>query len=119
MSHSAVEITLLGRPYSIACPPGQEASLKTVAEELEKRLLALRGRNNNMSREEMAVVAALNIGYELLQEKIQNQNYIKQMDERISLLQSTLEDALVERRYEKEYTAKQEDSCQLVGDDSK
>ena len=35
MSNSAVEITLLGRTYSIACPKGQEDALRIVAQGVE------------------------------------------------------------------------------------
>ncbi|GIU31896.1 cell division protein ZapA [Shewanella schlegeliana] len=97
MSSKAIDITLLGRTYSIACPQGQEAALRHVASNLEKQLSSLKTRTNNISREEIAIMAALNIGYELLEEQQKNQDYIRQMDTKIGLLQSTLEDALVER----------------------
>ncbi|ABV38283.1 protein of unknown function DUF710 [Shewanella sediminis HAW-EB3] len=97
MSSHAIEISLLGRTYSIACPPGQEGALQHVAQNLEQQLSSLKTRTNNLSREEIAIMAALNIGYELLEEQQKNQDYIKQMDDKIGLLQSTLENALVER----------------------
>lgn len=97
MSNSAVEITLLGRTYSIACPAGQEDDLRVVAQGVEQQLTSVKNRTNSLSREEIAIMAALNIGHELYQEKQKNKNYMKQMDDRINLLQSTLENALVER----------------------
>ncbi|GIU05238.1 MULTISPECIES: cell division protein ZapA [unclassified Shewanella] len=97
MSSKAIEITLMGRTYSIACPEGRETALRHVANNLEKQLTSLKARTNNISREEIAIMAALNTGYELLEEQQKNQDYIKQMDNKIGLLQSTLEDALVER----------------------
>ncbi len=97
MSSHAIEISLLGRTYSIACPPGQERALQHVAKNLEQQLSSLKTRTNNLSREEIAIMAALNIGYELLEEQQKNQDYNKQMDEKIGLLQATLENALVER----------------------
>ncbi|MDD8059090.1 MULTISPECIES: cell division protein ZapA [Shewanella] len=97
MSNSAVEITLLGRTYSIACPKGREDALRTVAREVENQLTTLKSRTNNLSREELAIMAALNIGNELFEEKQKNKQYMAQMDERISLLQATLETSLVER----------------------
>ncbi|KFZ39170.1 cell division protein ZapA [Shewanella mangrovi] len=97
MSTNAVDITLMGRSYSIACPAGQEKALKLVAHNIEQQLTQLKGRTNSLSREDLLVMAALNIGHELLTEKQKNQEYMQQMDERILLLQSTLEQALVER----------------------
>lgn len=97
MSNSAIDITLLGRTYSIACPVGQENALRAVAQKVEQQLTSLKARTNSLSREEIAIMAALNIGYELFEEQQKNQDYMKQMNERIGLLQSTLEHALVER----------------------
>ncbi len=97
MSSKAIDITLLGRTYSIACPEGRESALRHVANNLEKQLSSLKARTNNISREEIAIMAALNTGYELLEEQQKNQDYIKQMDDKIGLLQSTLEVALVDR----------------------
>lgn len=97
MSSSAVDITLLGRTYSIACPVGREHALREVAEKLEKQLSSLKNRTNNLSREEIAIMAALNIGYELLEEQTKNQDYMQLMNERIGLLQATLENALIEK----------------------
>ncbi|MEI6860547.1 MAG: cell division protein ZapA [Shewanella sp.] len=96
MSSHAIEISLLGRTYSIACPQGQEKTLQHVAQKLEIQLNSLKTRTNNLSREEIAIMAALNTGYELLEEQQKNQDYNKQMDEKIGLLQATLEDALIE-----------------------
>lgn len=97
MSSRAIEISLLGRTYSIACPQGQENALQHVAQQLEMQLISLKTRTNSLSREEIAIMAALNTGYELLEEQQKNQDYNKQMDEKIGLLQATLENALVER----------------------
>ncbi len=96
MSSHAIEISLLGRTYSIACPQGQEKALQHVAQKLEIQLNSLKTRTNNLSREEIAIMAALNTGYELLEEQQKNQAYNKQMDEKIGLLQATLENALIE-----------------------
>ncbi|MCL1079773.1 cell division protein ZapA [Parashewanella spongiae] len=97
MSNRAIDITLLGRTYSIACPAEQEEALIKIAENLEKQLSDLKTRSNSLCREEIVIMAALNIGHELYTEQRRNQDYVSQMDERINLLQSTLEEALVVR----------------------
>ena len=71
--------------------------MQHVAQQLEMQLISLKTRTNSLSREEIAIMAALNTGYELLEEQQKNQDYNKQMDEKIGLLQATLENALVER----------------------
>ncbi|MGB0894661.1 MAG: cell division protein ZapA [Parashewanella sp.] len=95
MSNKATNITLLGRTYSIACPDEQEAALFSIANKLEQQLTELMAKSPNLSREEIVIMAALNIGHELYIEQQKNQEYVSQMDERIGLLQSTLEQALV------------------------
>ncbi|ABM00928.1 cell division protein ZapA [Shewanella amazonensis] len=102
MSSSAIDIILLGRTYSIACPVGQEAALRSVAQKLEQQLTSLRGRTSNLSREDLAMMAALNLGHELHEEQRKNQDYMQQMDDRIRLLQRTLEQALVERSHKED-----------------
>lgn len=97
MSSEAIEISLLGRTYSIACPQGQQDALLEVAKKLEEQLTKVKQRTNNLSREDIAIMAALNIGYELREEKLKNQDYKTQVDDKIGLLQSTLERALIER----------------------
>ncbi|MDF0534018.1 cell division protein ZapA [Shewanella yunxiaonensis] len=97
MSNCAVDIALLGRTYSIACPKGQEQALQEVARKLEQQLAQIKARTPTLSREDMVLMAALNIGHELYVEQRKNQDYMQQMDERIRLLQHTLEQALVER----------------------
>ena len=97
MSNKAIDISLLGRTYSIACPPEQEIALRAIAEKLETQLVELKNRSSSLSREEIVIMAALNIGHELYTEQQKNKEYLSQMDERILLLQSTLENALVER----------------------
>lgn len=102
MSNSAIDISLLGRTYSINCPRGQEDALRLIAKGVEQQLSTLKTRTNNLSREELAIMAALNIGYELHEEQQKNKQYMAQMDERISLLQLTLENSLIERTTEKD-----------------
>ncbi|MFQ6370871.1 cell division protein ZapA [Shewanella sp. YIC-542] len=97
MSNCAVEITLMGRTYSIACPSGQEPALQAVARKLDQQLAQIKARTPSLSREDMVLMAALNIGHELYEEQHKNQDYMSQMDKRIHLLQRTLEQALVER----------------------
>ena len=72
MSSKAMEISLMGRTYSIACPPGQENALQQVADNLEKQLISLKTKTSSIHREEIAIMAALNIGYELLEEQQKN-----------------------------------------------
>ncbi|RLV58868.1 cell division protein ZapA [Parashewanella curva] len=97
MSNKAVNIMLLGRTYSISCPAQQEVILVDIAARLEKQLEKLNDKSPNFSREEIVIMAALNLGHELYTEQQKNKEYQLEMSKRISLLQNTLEKALLEK----------------------
>ncbi|MGL5032164.1 MAG: cell division protein ZapA [Aeromonas sp.] len=97
MSTEAVEIVILGRPYKIACPLGQQDALRQAAEQLTDKLTDLRQRTKVSSNEQLAIMAALNFCHEFCLEKEKNQQYSETMDRRIKMLQRTIEAALVEQ----------------------
>ncbi|WP_368166121.1 cell division protein ZapA [Aeromonas sp. R9-1] len=96
MSTEAVEIVILGRPYKVSCPPGQQAALQAAATQLNEKLIELRQRSRVSSNEQLAIMAALNFCHELCLEKEKNHQYSETMDKRIKMLQRTIEAALVE-----------------------
>ncbi|WP_119395962.1 cell division protein ZapA [Salinibius halmophilus] len=65
MSQQSITIRLLGREYRVSCPPGQESSLRRAAEEVERRMKALRNSTNMPGSERLAVLVALNLAHEL------------------------------------------------------
>ncbi|GLP95518.1 cell division protein ZapA [Paraferrimonas sedimenticola] len=86
----------MGRVFSVSCPDGEEEALQAVARDLDDKMRAIRARTHCQNREELAVMAALQLGYDLSKEKNRNQNAQQAFEERILLLQRTLEEALVE-----------------------
>ena len=60
MSTEAVEIVILGRPYKVSCPLGQQDALRQAADQLTDKLIELRQRSKVSSNEQLAVMAALN-----------------------------------------------------------
>ena len=96
MSIEAVEIVILGRPYKVSCPLGQQDALRQAADQLSDKLIELRQRSKVSSNEQLAIMAALNICHELCLEKDKNHQYSETMDKRIKMLQRTIEAALIE-----------------------
>ncbi len=96
VSVNRISINLLGRVFTVSCPEGEEANLQAVAANLDDIMQQIRQRTHIHNREELAVMAALQLGYELSKEKNRNESLQNEMEQRILLLQNTLEQALVE-----------------------
>ena len=62
-----VTVRILDKDYQVACPKEQEAQLVMSAKYLDKQMRGIRDSGKVIGLERIAVMAALNIGYELLQ----------------------------------------------------
>ena len=61
-----VTVKLLGREYTVNCPPEEHASLVASAAYVNDRMLAIRRRGKTLGSERIAVMTALNLARELL-----------------------------------------------------
>ena len=64
-AHS-VTVKILDKEYQVACPKDQEAELIVSANYLDSQMRAIRDSGKVVGLERIAVMAALNISYELL-----------------------------------------------------
>jgi len=64
---NTVTVQILEKEYQVACPQEQEAELVTSAKYLDKQMRGIRDTGKVIGLERIAVMAALNISYELLQ----------------------------------------------------
>ncbi len=62
-----VTVKILDKEYQVACPEEQEAELIVSAKYLDKQMRSIRDSGKVIGLERIAVMAALNISYELLQ----------------------------------------------------
>ncbi|TGD73074.1 cell division protein ZapA [Mangrovimicrobium sediminis] len=62
-----VTVKILDKEYQVACPEEQEAELVVSAKYLDKQMRNIRDSGKVIGLERIAVMAALNISYELLQ----------------------------------------------------
>lgn len=61
------QITLLGKPYRVRCPDGQEQELQRAAAQLNKLLQQTQSKSGLSAREDIIMMAALNLCHEQLQ----------------------------------------------------
>jgi cell division protein ZapA len=92
VSEEAVPVTvqILEKDYRIACAPGEEQALMGCARMLDKRMREVRQNGRVIGADRIAVMAALNVIYEL----IQRGTHAELDAERLSRLQARLESAL-------------------------
>lgn len=61
-----ISVRIMDMEYRVACPPDEEQSLLAAAQHLNSTLQDIRETGKVMGTERIAVMAALNISYELL-----------------------------------------------------
>ena len=63
-----VEVTILGQSYLLACPDDGEAALHSAVAAVDREMSAIRDAGKVKARERMAVLAALNLAYQLAEQ---------------------------------------------------
>jgi len=92
MAH--LDITILGQQYKMGCPDGEEAHLEKSVEQFNDKLKTMKENAPGRRNEQHIVMAALNYCHELNVEKNKNEQYTKKLNQRIQLLQDSIEEAL-------------------------
>lgn len=94
-----VTVKILEKEYQVACPKEQEAELVVSAKYLDKQMRSIRDTGKVIGLERIAVMAALNISYELLQASEQTDGEQTPPPEgSVSQLNRKLDDALYQLR---------------------
>lgn len=60
-----VEVSILGQAYVLGCPEGGEALLAAAVASVDKEMSSIRESGKVKARERIAVLAALNLAYQL------------------------------------------------------
>ncbi|MDI9228218.1 cell division protein ZapA [Serratia bockelmannii] len=97
MSAQPVDIQIFGRSLRVNCPPEQQDALNMAADDLNQRLQDLKVRTRVSNTEQLVFIAALNVCHELAQERLKTRDYASNMEQRIQMLQQTIEQALLEQ----------------------
>jgi len=98
MTAKTMDIKLLERNYKVACPIGQESALQQAADALNERLEETKERTQLTNVEQLAVMTALNLCHEWIQDQNEQSAKTAKLEEKIQLLQATIEQAMSEQR---------------------
>jgi cell division protein ZapA len=60
-----MEVTIMGQSYLLGCPEGGEAALAAAVAQVDREMSAIRDAGKVKARERIAVLAALNLAYQL------------------------------------------------------
>ena len=96
MSEEADRVTvrLLDKEYQVACPEDEKAALLESAEFLNRRMREIRDSGKQVGLDRIAVMAALNLSHEMLQDRGTTAQADEQLLGRIRLLNDKLAGAL-------------------------
>mgnify|MGYP005704507715 FL=1 len=70
--NKTLTVSIAGKDYQVACPAGEEDSLREAAQYLHNLMESIRSSGRVVGLDRVAVMAALNISNELLQSKQQH-----------------------------------------------
>lgn len=93
-----VMVTILGKEYQVTCPLDEKEALLESARNLDERMQVIRGNGKVMGLERIAVIAAINTTYELLQAKALLENTTAVNNDTLDQLSSKLDNALQQCR---------------------
>ena len=62
-----MEVTIMGQSYLLGCPEGGEAALTAAVAHVDREMSAIRDAGKVKARERIAVLAALNLAYQLVE----------------------------------------------------
>jgi cell division protein ZapA len=64
-----LEVSIMGQGYILACPDGGEAVLTAAVRQVDREMCAIRDAGRVKARERIAVLAALNLAYSLIEQR--------------------------------------------------
>lgn len=96
MSRNNIELQIFGQVLRLQCPPEQQEQLLASAQRLEEKVAVLKEQSGIIQLEKVLAIIALNLNYELEQEKQKNADNknvllscIEQLDNSLGKLQSS------------------------------
>ncbi len=90
MSQDTVNIRILDKEYQVSCPPEERSALLQAARSLDERVRSIRNSGGVIGLERIAIMAALNLTYELSKVETQaesdgaSQQAIQKLDHKVS-----------------------------------
>lgn len=95
---AAVSVHILDKEYLVACPEDERDTLLRTARYLNGRMKEIRDSGKVIGMDRIAVMAALNITHELLQQQAGGSEQARALGHRIRALRDRVEEALSKGR---------------------
>ena len=93
----SIEVTVLGRGYTVACDDGERAALMKAVEYLDSKMAEIKKAGKVVGSERIAVTAALNMAHELLSMRLGEGFDVGEARRRIGDIEAKLEAALAKQ----------------------
>lgn len=88
-------IEIMGKAYQIKCPETEVNSLQCAAQYLEEKMRLIRA-SGILNLDRIAIITALNIAHQLLMLEQQKNQHAQLINQRLTELQSKVENALAQ-----------------------
>ncbi len=89
-----VRVQILDKDYQVACPADERDGLIESARYLDQQMRSIRQGGKVVGVERIAVMAALNIAHQLLQQGQSSQKNAQDLDDRLKRLSTRLDDTI-------------------------
>ena len=93
MSTNTITLKILDKEYQVACPPEEQTALMQAGQFLDQKMRGIRTSGKVIGLERIAVMAALNISYEMLQAK-QNATPTEEENQTVNRISDKVEQTL-------------------------
>lgn len=93
----SIEVTVLGRSYTVACGDGEREALMKAVEYLDAKMGEIKNAGKVVGTERIAVTAALNLAHELLSMRLGEGFDVGEARRRIGDIEAKLEAALAKQ----------------------
>ena len=95
--NKGIDINILGREFRVACPEDEQETLLSAATYLDKKMREIRDQGKVIGVERIAVMAALNMAYELLSTQLGGGFDMIEIKRRMSSMEALMDETLAEQ----------------------
>lgn len=96
VSKETVSVSILGKEFSVSCPEEEREALVKAAKYVDLRMHEMQRSGKVAGIERSAIVAALNVSYELLRLREQSLSAAAEWQRRVKALHARIDDVLRE-----------------------
>ena len=89
-----VTVHILEKEYRIACQKEEEENLVASARYLDSKMREIKASGKVIGTDRIAVMAALNLAHEVLEQRTQKENSVQNLSQRLQGMQEKIEIAL-------------------------